>query len=57
MIILNFHLIHIILFIQKFIIEVPDNWAWGEVQNVQMNEMMSIIDNALNNGYTVAWGC
>lgn len=42
-------------FYTKFIIEVPDNWAWGEVYNVPMNEMEEIIDNSLNNGYTVAW--
>ncbi|MEI6695156.1 MAG: C1 family peptidase [Bacteroidota bacterium] len=43
-------------FYSKFIIEVPDNWAWGEVNNVPLNDMMSIIDNAINNGYSVAWG-
>lgn len=43
-------------FYSKFIIEVPDNWAWGEVINVPMDEMMKVIDNAINNGYTVAWG-
>lgn len=43
-------------FYSKFIIEVPDNWAWGEVINVPMDEMMKVIDNAINNGYTIAWG-
>ncbi|MCX6231959.1 MAG: aminopeptidase [Bacteroidetes bacterium] len=43
-------------FYSKFIIEVPDNWAWGEVYNVPMNDMIAIIDNAINNGYGVAWG-
>ncbi len=43
-------------FYSKFIIEVPDNWAWGEVYNVPVNELIVIIDNAINNGYTVAWG-
>jgi bleomycin hydrolase len=42
-------------FYSKFAIEVPDNWLWGEVYNVPVNEMTQIIDNALNNGYTVAW--
>jgi len=40
---------------QKFILEVPDNWLWGEVYNVPLDDMMSIIDNSVDNGYTVAW--
>ena len=42
-------------FYTKFIIEVPDNWAWDEVYNVPLNEMEEIIDNSINTGYTVAW--
>jgi bleomycin hydrolase len=42
-------------FYTKFIIEVPDNWAWNEVYNVPLNEMEEIIDNSINTGYTVAW--
>ncbi|MCB9299043.1 MAG: aminopeptidase [Lewinellaceae bacterium] len=34
---------------------VPDNWAYGLYYNVQMNDMISIIDNALRKGYSVAW--
>jgi len=40
---------------QKFILEVPDNWLWGEVYNVPLDDMMRIIDNSVDNGYTVAW--
>jgi bleomycin hydrolase len=43
-------------FYEKFIIEVPDNWLWDEIYNVPLADMMEIIDNALNNGYSVAWG-
>lgn len=43
-------------FYSKFILEVPDNWAWGEMYNLPLDEMMKTIDNAINNGYTVAWG-
>jgi bleomycin hydrolase len=43
-------------FYEKFILEVPDNWLWDEIYNVPMNEMMEIIDYALDNGYSVAWG-
>ncbi|MGQ7868620.1 C1 family peptidase [Sunxiuqinia sp. sy24] len=42
-------------FYSKFIIEVPDNWMWDEVYNVPLNEFEAIIDNSIENGYTVAW--
>ncbi|MEN6455094.1 MAG: C1 family peptidase [Prolixibacteraceae bacterium] len=42
-------------FYTKFIIEIPDNWMWEEVYNVPMEEMEAIIDNSVQNGYTVAW--
>ena len=40
----------------SFIIEVPDNWLWGEVYNVPLNEMMQVIDDAIAEGHPVAWG-
>lgn len=43
-------------FYEQFIIEVPDNWLWNEIYNVPLDEMIEIIDYALANGYTVAWG-
>ena len=43
-------------FYSRFIIEIPDNWALGEVYNLPMDDMMRIIDNSLENGFTVAWG-
>ena len=43
-------------FYTQFIIEIPDNWMYGTVYNVPLGELMSIIDNALKEGYTVAWG-
>jgi bleomycin hydrolase len=39
-----------------FAIEVPDNWAWGLSYNVPLDEMMQIMDYAIENGYTIAWG-
>jgi len=42
-------------FYEQFIIEVPDNWSWGEVWNVKMDEMTEIFDHALENGYSIAW--
>ena len=43
-------------FYTQFIIEVPDNWMWGTVYNLPLDEMMAVVDNALENGYPVAWG-
>ena len=43
-------------FYTQFIIEIPDNWMWGTVYNVPLDEMMAAIDHALDKGYTVAWG-
>ena len=42
-------------FYTSFPIEIPDNWRWSYSYNVPLNEMMQIIDNALDKGYTVAW--
>ncbi len=39
-----------------FAVEVQDNWRNPLSYNVPMNDMMRIIDNAVENGYTVAWG-
>ena len=43
-------------FYTKFAVEVQDNWRWGLSYNVPMDDMMRIIDNAIDQGYTVAWG-
>ena len=42
-------------FNEKFALEVADNWLWGEYYNVKMEEMKRIVDNAIENGYSVAW--
>jgi aminopeptidase C len=43
-------------FYTAFPVEVQDNWRFPLSYNVPMDEMMQIIDNAINLGYTVAWG-
>ncbi len=43
-------------FWSQFAIEVEDNWRWPLSYNVPMDDMMRIIDNAIDNGYTIAWG-
>lgn len=42
-------------FYQAFALEIPDNWRWETSMNVPMEEMKQIVDNALENGYTVGW--
>lgn len=43
-------------FYTQFIIEVPDNWMWGTVYNLPLEEMMAVVDHALENNYPLAWG-
>ena len=40
----------------KFIYEVPDNWSWGEFNNVELNNFVAIAKEAIKNGYTISWG-
>ena len=42
-------------FYEPFILEVSDNWLWGEYQNLPLNELRAVVDNALANGHTVVW--
>lgn len=43
-------------FYSTFPIEVEDNWRWADSYNLPINELMEVFDNAINNGYTIAWG-
>jgi len=36
-------------------VEVPDNWSHDLMYNVPINELVQIMDYALENGYTVNW--
>lgn len=40
----------------QFAVEVQDNWRFPLSWNVPIEEITKIIDNAIINGYTVAWG-
>ena len=44
-------------FYSEFILNIPDNWSYGTFYNVPLDEMISSIDNALDNGYTVELDC
>lgn len=43
-------------FYQQFDIEIQDNWRGGLSYNLPIDEFMAVMDNAVNKGYTVAWG-
>ena len=43
-------------FYSKFAVEVQDNWRWPLSWNLPMEDMKRVIDNAIDKGYTVAWG-
>ena len=43
-------------FHEQFVIEAPYKWRPKPSMNVPLDEMMSIIDHALESGYNVAWG-
>jgi bleomycin hydrolase len=42
-------------FYEQFVLEVPDNWAWGKVYNVPLNEFLQIAENSIESGYSFAW--
>ncbi len=39
----------------QFIFEVPDNWVWGEVYNVKLDDLKEIMKASLKDGHTFAW--
>lgn len=43
-------------FYTGFAVEVQDNWRFPLSYNLPMDEMMQVIDNAIQQGYTIAWG-
>ena len=43
-------------FYEPFILEVCDNWRWDSAYNLPIDELMAVMYNAIDNGYTIAWG-
>jgi bleomycin hydrolase len=43
-------------FYSSFMLEVPDNWAMQQCHNIPLDEFMNVMENAINNGYSFAWG-
>lgn len=42
-------------FYEPFALEVGDNWRWAQWQNVPLDELKAIVDNAVENGFPVIW--
>jgi bleomycin hydrolase len=42
-------------FYKPFVLEVPDNWMYASYYNLPLDELMSVIDNAISKGFTVCW--
>jgi bleomycin hydrolase len=40
---------------EPFVLEIPDNYSNGSFYNVPIAELESIVDNAIKNGFSVAW--
>ena len=42
-------------FYSSFVLEIPDNWTWSSYYNIPIDNMMEIINNSINKGYSVVW--
>ena len=43
-------------FYTQFSLEIQDNWRHALSYNLPIDEFMEVFDNAINTGYTIAWG-
>lgn len=43
-------------FYEAFAIEIQDNWRGAKSYNLPIDELMQVMRNAVNIGYTIAWG-
>lgn len=43
-------------FYTQFAIEVPDNWIGEMSYNLPLDELMDVLDKAIDKGYTFSWG-
>lgn len=43
-------------FYTQFAVEVPDNWIGEMSYNLPLDELMDVLDKAIDNGYTFSWG-
>lgn len=42
-------------FYESFVLEIPDNYSNGSFQNLPIDDLIDIIDSAIENGFSVAW--
>ena len=43
-------------FYTQFAVEVPDNWIGEMSYNIPLDELMDVLDKAIDKGYTFSWG-
>ncbi len=43
-------------FYKQFSLEIQDNWRNASSWNIPLDEFMAVMDNAIKQGYTIAWG-
>ncbi len=43
-------------FYEKFSLEIQDNWRNAQSYNLPLDEFMKVMNHAVENGYTIAWG-
>ena len=43
-------------FYEEFILEVPDNWALEPCYNIPLEQLMSVMEKSIMDGYSFAWG-
>ena len=48
-------LLHPPPFFERFVLEIPDNWAAHATLNIPLDSLMRLLDSALAAGYTAAW--
>ena len=42
-------------FYSEFILEIPDNWSFDCYYNIPVDDLVRVVDNAMDKGYTVCW--
>ena len=42
-------------FYSSFALEIPDNWRWDLSYNIPLDELVRIVKNSIENGYSVLW--
>lgn len=42
-------------FYTQFVLEVPDNWMFDKYYNLPVDELIRIMENSINKGYTICW--